>query len=398
MRSRALHVAGAMTLAIVMIMSADDASATARSFQPAVLRLSYTEIKGRATSFIDQTLIPAAGAPIGKRTEVNSKAFKTNLRQFYSQLSSMAPISVAKPSDPARHMYDLLIRPLKQELEQKKITTLLISMDLELQAIPIAALHSGEKWFGQEFAFSVTPSMSLMPRINSSNIESDGKNLLAGNSQFKQLAPLPLVEQEINKIASITNSTVALNKDFSTERLLQEAESEDTNIIHLATHAEFIPGRPKHSKIHMEEGSFTMDDLKHLRLSREEKPLDLFTLSACRTAIGDSNNEHGLAGLALLAGAQSAIGTLWYVDDIATSIFFIRFYKWLNEGNTKSQAMWLSRNELINGSLRIENRNVIDEDGDTVLENLTSLQIIKLERGLNHPYFWAAPVLLGKPW
>ena len=60
--------------------------------------------------------------------------------------------------------------------------------------------------------------------------------------------------------------------------------------------------------------------------------------------------------------------------------------------------MWLSRNELINGSLRIENRNVIDEDGDTVLENLTSLQIIKLERGLNHPYFWAAPVLLGKPW
>ncbi|MEB3254433.1 MAG: hypothetical protein VKI93_06955, partial [Synechococcus sp.] len=120
MRSRALHVAGAMTLAIVMIMSADDASATARSFQPAVLRLSYMEIKGRATSFIDQTLIPAAGAPIGKRTDVNSKAFKTNLRQFYSQLSSMAPISVAKPSDPARHMYDLLIRPLKQELEQNK--------------------------------------------------------------------------------------------------------------------------------------------------------------------------------------------------------------------------------------------------------------------------------------
>ena len=101
--------------------------------------------------------------PVGKRTEVNDKAFKTELRQFYSQLSSMAPISVANALDPARKMYDLLIRPLKQELEQREITTLLISMDLELQSIPIAALHDGDQWFGQEFAFSVTPSMSLMP-------------------------------------------------------------------------------------------------------------------------------------------------------------------------------------------------------------------------------------------
>ena len=398
MRSIALHVAGAMALAVATIASADEASANVRPYQPAVLRLSYTNVEGRPTSFIDQTLIPAAGTPVGKRTEVNNKAFKTNLRQFYSQLSSMAPISVTNPTDPARQMYDLLIRPLKQELEQQKITTLLISMDLELQSIPIAALHNGEKWFGQEFAFSVTPSMSLMPRIDNSGDESNAKSLLAGNSQFKQLAPLPLVEQEIKKIASFTESTVALNKNFSQERLLEEAESEDTNNIHLATHAEFIPGRPGQSKIHMEDGSLTMDDLRKLRLSRQGKPLNLFTLSACRSAMGDSNSEHGLAGLALLAGAQSAIGTLWYVDDIATSIFFIRFYKWLKEGNTKSQAMRLSRNELINDSLNVKNGQVVDENGDVVLGQLSSRQTIKLKQGLSHPYFWAAPVLLGKPW
>ena len=397
-RSSALSVAGAVALAIVTITSADDASANVPPYKPAVLRLSYTNVEGRPTSFIDQTLIPAVGNPVGKRTEVNNEFFKTNVRQLYSQLARMAPISVDKPSDPARQMYDLLIRPLKQELEQKKITTLLISMDLELQSIPIAALHDGSQWFGQKFAFSVTPSMSLMPRIDHSSNEGKAKNLLAGNSRFKHLAPLPLVQQEINKIASFTKSTVALNKDFSQERLLKEAESEDTNIIHIATHAEFIPGRPGQSKIHMADGSFTMDDLRQLRLSRQGKPLNLFTLSACRTAMGDSNSEHGLAGLALLAGAQSAIGTLWYVDDIATSIFFIRFYKWLNEGNTKSQAMRLSRNEFINGLLKVDSGNVIDDYGDIVLENLTSRQTIKLNMGLNHPYFWAAPVLLGKPW
>ena len=398
MRAFAKHIAGAMALTIAAIVAADEASANARPYQPAVLRLSYTNVEGKPTSFIDHTLIPAKESPVGKRTKVNNEAFKTNLRQFYKQLSSMAPISVANPTDPARKMYDLLIRPLKQELEEQKITTLLISMDLELQSIPIAALHNGEKWFGQEFAFSVTPSMSLMPRIDNSDGNRDDKHLLAGSSQFKQLAPLPLVEQEINKIASFTNATVALNENFSRERLLVEAESENTNIVHLATHAEFIPGRPGQSKIHMEDDSFTMDDLRQLRLSRQGKPLNLFTLSACRTGIGDSNSEHGLAGLALLAGAQSAVGTLWYVDDIATSIFFIRFYKWLNEGNSKSEAMRLSRNELINGLLKVENGQVVDENGVNVLEELSTRQAFKLKDGLRHPYFWAAPVLLGKPW
>ena len=398
MRAFAKHIAGALALTIAAIVAADEASANARPYQPAVLRLSYTNVEGKPTSFIDQTLIPAKGSPVGKRTKINNEAFKTNLRQFYKQLSSMAPISVANPTDPARKMYDLLIRPLKQELEEQKITTLLISMDLELQSIPIAALHNGEKWFGQEFAFSVTPSMSLMPRIDNSDGNRHDKHLLAGSSQFKQLAPLPLVEQEINKIASFTNATVALNENFSRERLLVEAESENTNIVHLATHAEFIPGRPGQSKIHMEDDSFTMDDLRQLRLSRQGKPLNLFTLSACRTGIGDSNSEHGLAGLALLAGAQSAVGTLWYVDDIATSIFFIRFYKWLNEGNSKSEAMRLSRNELINGLLKVENGQVVDENGVNVLEELSTRQAFKLKDGLRHPYFWAAPVLLGKPW
>ena len=145
MRAFAKHIASAMALTIAAIVSADEASANARPYQPAVLRLSYTNVEGKPTSFIDQTLIPAKGSPVGKRTKVNKEAFKTNLRQLYTQLSSMAPISVVNPSDPARKMYDLLIRPLKQELEEQKITTLLISMDLELHSIPIAALHNGEK-------------------------------------------------------------------------------------------------------------------------------------------------------------------------------------------------------------------------------------------------------------
>jgi len=39
--------------------------------------------------------------------------------------------------------------------------------------------------------------------------------------------------------------------------------------------------------------------------------LDLLTLSACETAIGDERAALGLAGVAVKAGARSALASLW---------------------------------------------------------------------------------------
>ena len=120
-----------------------------------------------------------------------------------------------------------------------------------------------------------------------------------------------------------------------------------------------------------------MDELRELRLSRQYNPLDLFTLSACRTAVGDSNSELGLAGLALLASAQSAIGTLWHVDDVATSLFFVRFYTLLHQGASKSEAMRRVRDEFINEELTVQSGNVLDQTGEVILTGLTRRQEIK---------------------
>ena len=374
------------------------AASETRPYRPAVLRLSFSNIEGDQNSFIDHTLIPPDGEPIGKRTGVNRTDFRNILRAFYKQISSMAPISVADATEPARKMYNLLIGPLQEDLKRLGITTLLLSMDIELQSVPLAALHDGERWFGSSFAYSVTPSISLMPRVDSQPGNQTSKKLLVGTSKFENLSPLPLVKQELKKISTISESTVAIDEEFDHETLFSQANSEDTNIIHLATHAEFIPGNPDKSRIFMRKGSFTMDELRQLRLSRQRYPLDLFTLSACRTAVGDSDSELGLAGLALLAGAQSAIGTLWYVDDVATSLFFVRFYTWLHQGVSKSEAMRHVRDEFINQELTVQSGKVFDQKGETILTGLTRRQEIKLQKGMNHPYFWAAPLLMGKPW
>ena len=131
-------------------------------------------------------------------------------------------------------------------------------------------------------------------------------------------------------------------------------------MVHLSTHAEFLPGGPKQSKLYLGQGSLSIDEFAALRLSRENPPFDLFTLSACRTAHGDHDSELGLAGLALQAGAKTAIGSLWYVDDLATTLYFIRFYRLLDQGLPKGEAMRQVRAEFANNALVLRDASVVD--------------------------------------
>jgi CHAT domain-containing protein len=52
-------------------------------------------------------------------------------------------------------------------------------------------------------------------------------------------------------------------------------------------------------------------------------------LSACETALGDERAAFGLAGVALKAGAKSALATLWATDDQAVARVVNGFYRHL---------------------------------------------------------------------
>ncbi|MCK5877547.1 MAG: CHAT domain-containing protein, partial [Candidatus Marithrix sp.] len=70
---------------------------------------------------------------------------------------------------------------------------------------------------------------------------------------------------------------------------------------------------------------------------------------ACKTAVGDDKAALGLAGVAIKAGARSAIATLWFVDDEATSIAISNFYDELltNPGISKAKALQNTQKKLI---------------------------------------------------
>jgi CHAT domain-containing protein len=68
-------------------------------------------------------------------------------------------------------------------------------------------------------------------------------------------------------------------------------------------------------------------------------------LSACETAVGDDQAALGLAGIAVKAGARSAVATLWSVHDQATAVLISEFYSQLRDPWV-SRAMALQRAQL----------------------------------------------------
>ena len=90
-----------------------------------------------------------------------------------------------------------------------------------------------------------------------------------------------------------------------------------------------------------------LDELIGLYQFRET-PLDLLTLSACETAAGDDRAALGLAGVAVKAGARSALATLWFINDKATSKLVTEFYRQLQDSSlSKAAALQKAKRKLI---------------------------------------------------
>jgi len=76
------------------------------------------------------------------------------------------------------------------------------------------------------------------------------------------------------------------------------------------------------------------------------KPVELLTLSACQTAAGDDRAALGMAGVAIKAGARSALATLWFVNDQSTAILISQFYAELHRDSSVSKAKALQNAQL----------------------------------------------------
>lgn len=158
---------------------------------------------------------------------------------------------------------------------------------------------------------------------------------------------LPYAAEEIQDVAGMTRGRVAEfvgPADRKAEFLSGNANS--APLLHVASHAFADADNPESSRIEFSAAASAgaadyvfLRELYDLDLSG----VDLATLSACDTERGKTIRGEGVQafGRALLsAGSQSALTTLWRVDDQATKEFMKQFYYFaIQKRQPKAQAL-----------------------------------------------------------
>ncbi len=239
-----------------------------------------------------------------------------------------------------RRLYQWLVEPMVPDLEKDGVRTLVFVPDGPLRTIPMSALYDGERYLIERYAFATTPGLTLTsPRP----LGRDHVELLAsGLTESVQGFPaLPNVAMELENIGARFSSKIYKDEDFQTAAVEDEISVGEYSIVHIATHGQFDSDHAR-SFLLTYDDKLTMEQLHETIAARryQEEPVELLVLSACQTAAGDDRAALGLAGVALQAGARSAIATLWFVSDESTTRMVSEFYQYLEETDlTKAEAL-----------------------------------------------------------
>jgi CHAT domain-containing protein len=248
--------------------------------------------------------------------------------------------------DPSQKLYDLLIRPMESDLHEQQIDTLVFVPDGALRTIPMAALYDGNDFLIKNFAVAITPGIALMDPhpIDHSHMNVLSNGLSVSRQDFPALDSVP---DEMSSIRKLFKGSDLLNEKFTQKNMQAALRNQSVNVVHIASHGNF-GGDPQSTFILTYDDKMSLDGLEQLirPVQYSGKPVELLTLSACQTASGDDRSALGLAGIALKAGARSALATLWYVSDEGSSILVTDFYAELAKDPTASKAQALQRAQL----------------------------------------------------
>lgn len=307
----------------------------------------------------------------------------------------------------SRRLYNWLLKAYDDTLKAKGITTVVYVPDGSLRQVPFAALLNGKKFAIEDYAIVTLPGLKLkkpvvtdkkphaliaaLSKPDGASIDEllqSSLNSAAGERGIIEMTELPevtvgstrpkltralLVEKlslpnitnEVSDLQKDMSNTTLLNQTFTYGEFKESVGTGDYSIVHVASHGYF--GKSASDSFVMTyDRNLKLADFRSILNNKniKQNPIDLLTLSACQTADGDDHALLGFSGMAIKTNAMSAIGTLWSVNDAATSSFMKNFYANLD---TLPKALALRQAQL------------------ALLKN----------NELRHPYYWSPFILVG---
>jgi CHAT domain-containing protein len=272
-----------------------------------------------------------------------------------------------------KQLYDWLVQPIRERLDQAEIKTLIFVLDGSLRSIPMAALYDGQKYLVESYAFNLVLGLEIQdpaPLPAGAALRVLAASLTEPPADYRnQFDELVFVDTELDRIADAdVTATLLRDEAFTSTAFNRALSQEQYQVVHLATHGQFGADRAS-TFILAADGKIGIDQLSELFQPQgqiTQNPIELLILSACQTATGDERDVLGIAGTTVRAGARSAIASLWSLDDESSAIFAAELYRHLGEpGVSRAEAVRLAQLAL--------------------LQNPTYA----------HPRYWAAYILVG---
>lgn len=245
----------------------------------------------------------------------------------------------------SQKVYDLLMRPMEADLAAAQPSTVVFINDGVLRNVPMAALHDGKKFLVQKYPIANTLSLSLTNRKPAE--QHDLKALILGLTvERPPFAALPNVKTETAQVQKIVGGTRLLDQDFTLTNLQTQLRKGNYSVVHVATHGKFgVDGASTY--LLSFDARITLDEIENI-LRRSKQSVELLILSACQTAAGDNRSALGIAGVAIRAGVQSSLATLWFINDADTVPLIEELYTQLRQpGISKAEALRAAQLKMI---------------------------------------------------
>jgi CHAT domain-containing protein len=299
---------------------------------------------------------------------------------------------------PARELYDLLLKPAAAQLRGK--TSLVIVPDGALWELPFQALLiAPNRYLIEDCAIAYAPSLTAlreMIRLRDGKKDSAGSpTLLAfGNPALgkqtvararsvlmdEKLDPLPEAERQVNALKQIygaAKSKIYIGAEAREERAKTEAGG--YRILHLATHGALNDSSPMYSRVLLAQAKDNDKEdglLEAWEIMKLDLKADLAVLSACETARGRISAGEGMIGLAwalFVAGCPTSVVSQWKVDSASTTELMVEFHRHLKSQMANSAAQFSAARALRGAALKLQRTGAY-----------------------RHPFYWAGFVVAGK--
>jgi CHAT domain-containing protein len=143
--------------------------------------------------------------------------------------------------------------------------------------------------------------------------------------------------------------------------------------------------------------------LAQIRTKLNFNGVELLTLSACETALGDDSVAHhgveveGLGAIAQQAGAKAVLATLWPVADGSTALLMRAMYQAHKTDHVdKADALREAQLALLHGTVQAEGAGKAQR-GLARMDSVPASGsfVVDPRAPFAHPFYWAPFILMG---